>query len=107
MIVPEIMRVGFKYIAKTNSGYTAIRILRLIPSPLVIRQGINNVQVNGDASVTKTYPVAFTKFQLPMCVNHTGNFSGWAYCTNTGGLTSVKIYATHEWMNLAVVAIGV
>lgn len=71
------------------------------------RQGINNVYVDGDTSVTKTYPVAFTKFQLPMCVNHTGNYSGWAYCTNNGDLTSVNIYATHEWMNLAVVAIGV
>lgn len=74
--------------------------------PLIL-QGINNVHVNGDTSVTKTYPVAFTKFQLPMCVNHTGNYSGWAYCTNNGNLTSVKIYATHERMNLAVVAIGV
>ena len=74
--------------------------------PLII-QGINNVYVNGDTAVTKTYPVAFTKFQLPMCVNHTGKYSDWAYCTNTGDLTSVKIYATHEWMNLAVVAIGV
>nr|DAL72257.1 MAG TPA: Tobravirus 2B protein [Caudoviricetes sp.] len=71
------------------------------------RQGINNVHVDGDSAVTKTYPVAFTKFQLPMCVNHTANYSGWAYCTNNGTLTSVKIYATHEWMNLAVVAIGV
>lgn len=70
-------------------------------------QGINNVYVNGDTNVTKTYPVAFTKFQLPMCVNHTANYSDWAYCTNAGTLTSVKIYATHEWMNLAVVAIGV
>ena len=74
--------------------------------PLII-QGINNVYVDGDTSVTKTYPVAFTKFQLPMCVNHTGNYSAWAYCTNNGDLTSVNIYATHEWMNLAVVAIGV
>ena len=74
--------------------------------PLII-QGINNVYVDGDTSVTKTYPVAFTKFQLPMCVNHTGIYSGWAYCTNNGDLTSVNIYATHEWMNLAVVAIGV
>lgn len=39
MIVAEIIRVGFKYIAKTNSGYTALTILRLIPSSLVIRQG--------------------------------------------------------------------
>lgn len=74
--------------------------------PLII-QGINNVYVNGDSTVTKTYPVAFTKFQLPMCVNHTANYSGWAYCTNNGTLESVKIYATHENMNLAVVAIGV
>lgn len=74
--------------------------------PIII-QGINNVYVNGDSAVTKTYPVAFTKFQLPMCVNHTANYSGWAYCTNNGSLESVNIYATHEQMNLAVVAIGV
>lgn len=74
--------------------------------PLII-QGINNVHVNGDTAVTKKYPVAFTKFQLPMCVNHTGNYSGWSYCSNEGDLTSVKIIATNEWMNLAVVAIGV
>lgn len=42
-----------------------------------------------------------------MCVNHTANYSGWTYCTNNGALESVKIYATHEKMNLAVVAIGV
>ena len=53
MIVPEIMRVGFKYIAKTNSGYTAIIILRLIPSPLVIRQG-------GIASEEQAFPIAFS-----------------------------------------------
>ena len=74
--------------------------------PLII-QGINNVQVNGDTYVTKTYPVTFTKFQLPMCVNHTGNYSDWSYCSNGGDLTSVRILATNEWMNLAVVAIGV
>ena len=72
-----------------------------------IRQGINNVYVAGDTAVTKTYPVAFTKFQLPMCVNHTGNYSGWSYCSNKGDLTSVRIIATNENMNLAVVAIGV
>ena len=54
MIVPEIMRVGFKYIAKTNSGYTAIIILRLIPSPLVIRQGGYNTTQR-----TVTFPVSF------------------------------------------------
>ena len=74
--------------------------------PLII-QGINNVHVNGDTAVTKTYPVAFTKFQLPMCVNHTGNYSGWSYCSDNGNLTSVRIIATNENMNLAVVAIGV
>ena len=74
--------------------------------PLII-QGINNVYVNGDSSVTKTYPVAFTKFQLPMCVSHLGDLSGWSYCTDNGTLTSVKIYATHHRMNLAVVVIGV
>ena len=70
-------------------------------------QGINNVHVNGDTAVTKRYPVAFTKFQLPRCVNHTGNYSGWSYCSNKGDLTSVIIIATHEDMDLAVVAIGV
>lgn len=70
-------------------------------------QGINNVYVHGDTAVTIRYPVAFTKFQLPMCVNHTGNYSGWSYCSNKGNLTSVGIIATNEDMNLAVVAIGV
>ena len=74
--------------------------------PLII-QGINNVYVDGDSAVTKTYPVAFTKFQLPMCVSHLGDLSGWSYCTDNGTLTSVKIYATHHRMNLAVVVIGV
>lgn len=74
--------------------------------PLII-QGINNVNVSGDSSVTKTYPVAFTKFQLPMCVSHIGGYSGWGYSTDNGTLTSVNIYATHHCMNLAVVAIGV
>lgn len=78
-----------------------------IISGLVTRQGINNVYVDGDSSVTKTYPVAFTKFQLPMCVSHLGDHSGWSYCTDNGTLTSVKIYATHHRMNLAVVVIGV
>ena len=59
MIVPEIMRVGFKYIAKTNSGYTAIRILRLIPSPLVIRQGGHSSNLGG--SFTKKFPIAFSE----------------------------------------------
>lgn len=65
MIVPEIMRVGFKYIAKTNSGYTAIRILRLIPSPLVIRQGgMHNNGKNwendgGTPAYTVSYPITF------------------------------------------------
>ena len=58
MIVPEIMRVGFKYIAKTNSGYTAIIILRLIPSPLVIRQGGKSART--DRYETVKFPIAFT-----------------------------------------------
>lgn len=60
MIVPEIMRVGFKYIAKTNSGYTAIRILSLIPSPLVIRQGGKCV-LESRASTEVYYPIHVTK----------------------------------------------
>lgn len=98
--LPKTAILNFHGIHTTSKGvYTGLLS--------AYRQGINNVYVDGDTSVTKTYPVAFTKFQLPMCVNHTGNYSGWAYCTNNGDLTSVNIYATHEWMNLAVVAIGV
>lgn len=111
LIVPSKMMIcgtmTLPYLFRIHLFGVGAKVEDSIISGLVTRQGINNVYVAGDKSVTKTYPVAFTKFQLPMCVNHTGNYSGWAYCTNKGDLTSVNIYATHEWMNLAVVAIGV
>ena len=107
VITMDIMRVGFPSLVQAYSRYTAIKLLLFLPLPLAIKQGINNVYVDGDSSVTKTYPVAFTKFQLPMCVSHIGDYSGWSYSTDNGTLTSVKIYATHYRMNLAVVVIGV
>ena len=69
MIVAEIIRVGFKYIAKTNSGYTALTILRLIPSPLVIRQG-------GIGGSGFTYPLALSRV---LTVAFSLNSGVWGY----------------------------
>lgn len=111
MIAPSQMMIcgtmTLRYLFRIVLSGAVTKDTHFITSGLVTRQGINNVYVDGDSSVTKTYPVAFTKFQLPMCVSHLGDLSGWSYCTDNGTLTSVKIYATHHRMNLAVVVIGV
>lgn len=100
MIVPEIMRVGFKYIAETNSGYTAIRILSLIPSPLVIRQG-----GNCGTSTKIGFPVAFTKFCGAVTLGQIYGGSRSDHYGNLGKITATGF--TKDSWNSMYIAIGI
>lgn len=99
MIVPEIMRVGFKYIAKTNSGYTAIRILRLIPSPLVIRQGGYETGKSG------SWAIAFPHALLGISGDYSGNSGKMEWGPSISGNTT-SWSAAGAGSNVRVIAIG-